>query len=191
MAGRRTQILDAAQTCFVEQGVHPTSVADICRRAGLSVGGLYRHFRSKQEIINALFERSDVMNDEVFVALREGRRSVEQTTAELLRRFAAQGALEVIRMSLVMQAEAMRDDSVKAALARQLDFVRASFSTALVDLQSRGDLPAHVDPDAVATILIALFEGLKTQLAFEPGAVSPNVSKALAALLGGLFGEAS
>lgn len=191
MAERRAQILDAAQACFVGKGVHPTSVNDICREAGLSVGGLYRHFKSKQEIVDGLFERSDAMNDEVFVELREGRRSVSQTTAELLRRFQMQGALEVIRMSLVMQAEAMRDDSVKAALARQLEFVRSSFSVAITELQRRGDVPEHVDPDAVATILIALFEGLKTQLAFEPGVVSPKLSTALAALLGGLFGESS
>lgn len=190
MAGRRTQILDAAQACFVEQGVHPTSVGDICRKAGMSVGGLYRHFKSKQEIIGALFERSDAMNDEVFVSLREGRSSVEQTTAELLRRFASDGALDVIRMSVVMQAEAVRDEAIRAALARQLEFVRTSFSVALSDLQRRGELPAHLDPDAVATILIALFEGFKTQLAFEPGVVSPHLSTALAALLGGLFAEA-
>src|SRR5438309_8599885 len=59
---RRDQILAAARSCFVNRGYHPTRMEDIASTAGLSKGGVYFHFQSKQEVFDALvneeFERS-------------------------------------------------------------------------------------------------------------------------------------
>ena len=49
-----TPILRAAQDCFVEQGYHGTSIRVIAARAGLSVPGLYHHYRSKQQLLQAI-----------------------------------------------------------------------------------------------------------------------------------------
>ncbi len=49
-----TPILRAAQDCFVEQGYHGTSIRVIAARAGLSVPGLYHHYRSKQQMLQAI-----------------------------------------------------------------------------------------------------------------------------------------
>src|SRR4051794_12312971 len=38
---RRQQILDAALTCFGRRGYHATSMEDIVREAGLSIGAIY------------------------------------------------------------------------------------------------------------------------------------------------------
>ncbi|TLV16651.1 TetR/AcrR family transcriptional regulator [Klebsiella indica] len=51
---RRGEIVNAAQKCFAEKGLHGASVADIARQAGLSVGQLYRIFASKEEIVEAI-----------------------------------------------------------------------------------------------------------------------------------------
>ena len=51
---RRQQILDAAMTCFAECGFHQTSMHDISAEAGISVGLIYRYFKSKEEVIFAL-----------------------------------------------------------------------------------------------------------------------------------------
>ncbi|OZI43585.1 TetR family transcriptional regulator [Bordetella genomosp. 5] len=51
------QILDAALVQFAEGGYAETRMDDIARRAGLSKGGLYAHFRSKERVFEALLER--------------------------------------------------------------------------------------------------------------------------------------
>src|SRR3954463_9130689 len=51
---RRQQILTAARTCFLSKGLHNTSMQDLIQEAGLSVGAVYRYFKSKNEIINAI-----------------------------------------------------------------------------------------------------------------------------------------
>jgi AcrR family transcriptional regulator len=51
---RRAQILNAARTCFVRKGFHETSMQDIFTESGMSAGAVYRYFKSKTEIIQAL-----------------------------------------------------------------------------------------------------------------------------------------
>jgi AcrR family transcriptional regulator len=50
----RSAIFDAALDLFARQGFAGTSVREIARAAGLSDGGLYRHFPSKQAVFDAL-----------------------------------------------------------------------------------------------------------------------------------------
>lgn len=56
-AARRKQVLDAAETCFLRQGFHGTSMAAISRAAGMSVGHIYNYFNSKEAVIAAMCER--------------------------------------------------------------------------------------------------------------------------------------
>lgn len=53
---RAAMILDAALQEFSARGYEATRVDDIARRAGLSKGGLYAHFESKEEIFAALVD---------------------------------------------------------------------------------------------------------------------------------------
>lgn len=48
------RVLDAALRRFAEQGYHGTSIRDLAADSGLSVPGVYHHYRSKQEILLAL-----------------------------------------------------------------------------------------------------------------------------------------
>jgi TetR/AcrR family transcriptional regulator, transcriptional repressor for nem operon len=49
-AAHREQILDAAGTLFREHGFDGIGVADIMQRAGLTHGGFYGHFASKDDL---------------------------------------------------------------------------------------------------------------------------------------------
>lgn len=56
MAARRAQILDAVRQCIDSKGVSAMSIADIGQASGLSVGAIYTHFGSKEEILTAMIE---------------------------------------------------------------------------------------------------------------------------------------
>lgn len=47
----RERILDAAATMFRERGIEQTSLANIMQRAGLTHGGFYAHFDSKEGLV--------------------------------------------------------------------------------------------------------------------------------------------
>ena len=50
----RLQIEDAAIELFMEQGYHATSMRQIAERTELALGGIYNHFKSKDEIFEAI-----------------------------------------------------------------------------------------------------------------------------------------
>lgn len=49
------RILEKAGEVFRERGVETTSVSDVMQAAGLTHGGFYRHFKSKDELVAAAF----------------------------------------------------------------------------------------------------------------------------------------
>ena len=51
---RREQILSAALSLFHARGFHATGMDDIGAAAGITGPGVYRHFRSKEEILEVL-----------------------------------------------------------------------------------------------------------------------------------------
>lgn len=54
---RKNEILDEAAALFAKKGYDGTSIGDILEKVGVARGTLYYHFRSKEEILDALVER--------------------------------------------------------------------------------------------------------------------------------------
>ena len=48
---RRKLLMEAAITCFAESGIARTSMRDIARKAGVSIGNLYNHFPGRDDLI--------------------------------------------------------------------------------------------------------------------------------------------
>ena len=48
----RQAILEAAFSLFTEQGFHATSMRQIAGRVGITAGGIYNHFESKEQIFD-------------------------------------------------------------------------------------------------------------------------------------------
>ena len=68
------KILDAALELFCAQGYEGTSIQDIVDRLdGMTKGAVYHHFKSKEEIFNAAFDRA-------MAPIVERRRSKAQAT---------------------------------------------------------------------------------------------------------------
>ena len=54
---RKSEILDAAERLFGTKGFDGTSITDILNEIGIARGTLYYHFKSKEDILDALIER--------------------------------------------------------------------------------------------------------------------------------------
>lgn len=69
---RKHQILDAALSCFLRQGVEVTTIEEIRRASGASLGSIYHHFGSKEAIALAVY--SELIEDYQAHALAALRR---------------------------------------------------------------------------------------------------------------------
>jgi AcrR family transcriptional regulator len=54
---KRAAILGAALELFVERGYYGTAVPTVAERAGVGAGTIYRYFRSKEDLVNALYRQ--------------------------------------------------------------------------------------------------------------------------------------
>lgn len=54
---RKNEILDAAEALFAEKGFDHTSTNEILEAVGIAKGTLYHHFKSKEDIMDAIIER--------------------------------------------------------------------------------------------------------------------------------------
>lgn len=91
-AGLRTReaILEASRSLFLRQGYHATGMREIAHESGISLGAVYNHFQSKEEIFAAILAERNV-----YRAIVEGlSRARGDTAAELL----ASGFVEVMAM---------------------------------------------------------------------------------------------
>ena len=63
MAGEtKERILSAALELFAQSGYLGTSMSDIAKQLGITKGALYKHYRSKQEILDRIVERMNEMD---------------------------------------------------------------------------------------------------------------------------------
>lgn len=65
---RKNEILDAAGILFSEKGYDSTSVTDIMNAVGIAKGTLYHHFKSKEDIMDALIKRQ---TDDILAAAKK------------------------------------------------------------------------------------------------------------------------
>jgi AcrR family transcriptional regulator len=56
MESQRLRFCEAAMACFSRKGVAASNLTDICEEAGLSMGALYKHFTSREELLEAILQ---------------------------------------------------------------------------------------------------------------------------------------
>lgn len=81
---RRAQLLEAAQSVFVDKGYHASGMEDIAERAGVSKPVLYQHFPGKLELYLALVDKhTAALVELVEAALNESDDHKDRTYASI------------------------------------------------------------------------------------------------------------
>lgn len=62
----REQILSVSAKLFIESGYDKTSIQEIINTLGMSKGAIYHHFKSKEEILEAVLEKRSNYTTEMF-----------------------------------------------------------------------------------------------------------------------------
>ena len=160
---RRTQILAAAMTCFARQGYHATSMDDVVRESGLSVGAIYSYFPSKEDLFLSL---SDDRADQTLAYLNDLFRRpgpmADKTRAAVDYFFdlLSDELLSLARVSVEFMSEAARSERVKARQERRCESVRQFMRWLLTEAQREHEIRDDVDVEAAAELMMMLNEGI-------------------------------
>jgi len=168
LAARREQIVDAATARFAVNGFQATGMADIIGATGLSAGAVYRYFRSKDDLIEAIVGRVLGRAAERFeVLLADGScprpADAVRVAVETVYEFAAEGDVDVTRVAIQAWAEAIRNERVHGIAGDAYRKIRGFFLETVRRTQAAGEFPADVDPEPVAAALFSLVIGFMLQ----------------------------
>ena len=166
LTARREQILAAARICFLRNGLHSTSMQDLIREADLSVGAVYRYFKSKNEIISAIAEgvagSMAVRLHEI--AAQEPALPLVDAMSLLLDEVDAQlGPDGNFRLALQVWTEATLDPAIGPIVRERLLAVRSAFAELAKRAAERGELPPGADLDGTAAVLFGMLPGYALQ----------------------------
>lgn len=156
---RRQQILAAAAAVFQEKGFQGARTKEICARAGLSAGTVFRHFRTKEEIIATIAELEFAAGTECIrhLGTREGfcwmaRMTVKDWPILLPESRYKLGADAWLELS--------RNPKYRGKVVKLDCSMRAILGKAMRKGQKEGWVRRELEPMGTASLLVSLFVGL-------------------------------
>jgi TetR/AcrR family fatty acid metabolism transcriptional regulator len=159
---KRAAILRAAIGVFAHNGYFNSKVADIAREAGVADGTVYLYFKSKEEILHSIFDRS--MEE----AIAEGRKQLAEITdaREKLRRIAlmhlerlgADRDLAVVFQVELRGSTKFMQEFSAAGFAEYLGLIRATFEEG----QHTGVFRPELNAKVMAKILFGALDEMAT-----------------------------
>ncbi|UCC30226.1 MAG: TetR/AcrR family transcriptional regulator [Phycisphaerales bacterium] len=190
LEARRGQILKAACRCFARSGIGETSIQDICHEAKLSVGAVYRYFRSKGQIIEAIAQLGRENTRDHFASIDTGGEPIDRLTALLsaaLRFLETDAGQESTRFNVRFWSEGLHSSKIRELLVEGVPYACEPFVKSVREGQQLGIIDTGLHAESVARVLIALHMGLSVMKTLDPDVDLGRCIKVIAALISGSF----
>ena len=161
-SGKRESILRAATRVFARNGYFNSKVADIASEAGVADGTVYLYFKSKEEILHSIFDRSV---DEAVAEARKQLATISDARDKLrqiaflhLERLGADRDLAVVFQVELRGSTKFMEEFSAAGFAEYLELIRSTFEEG----QRTGVFRADLNAKVVAKILFGALDEMAT-----------------------------
>jgi len=185
---KREAISRAAIRVFAHNGYFNSKVADIAREAGVADGTVYLYFKSKEEILHQIFDRSV---DEALAAAREEISLISDPRDKLrriallhLERLGADRDLAVVFQVELRGSTKFMEEFSAAGFAEYLSLIRTTFEEG----QQAGVFREDLNSNVVAKIVFGALDEMATNwiLSKRRYKLAPMADQVLDILLNGV-----
>ncbi len=170
----RTEILDAAETVFLEKGAASTSLEEIAREAGVTRGAVYWHFANKADIIDALIERTRFPQQDTIARIAEGDgedaalalEAIEKACFDSLNLIIDDPQRQRVQTIVLLRMEALGD-----ALERRVAYnrtMRQTFTRAFEVAHTQTPLAGNWTPRLAAYAASTMMQGMVREWLEDP-----------------------
>ena len=159
----KANIIHQAADLFNRKGYAGSSIADIMQATGLKKGGIYNHFKSKDELALEAFDyASSLTRQKIWQAVKQKRNAKERLQAmmscylDFIDNPPIAGGCPLLNTAIESDDThpALRDRTRNA-----MDSWRSLISRIVQTGIKKGEINSQIEPDLVATILISTIEG--------------------------------
>ena len=162
ISDKREAILRAATTIFARNGYFNSKVSDIAREAGIADGTVYLYFKSKEEILHSIFDRSveEALGaaKQMVQRLTDPREKLRQIAHMHLERLGADRDLAVVFQVELRGSTKFMEEFSAAGFAEYLALIRSTFEEG----QRVGMFRPELNAKVVAKILFGALDEMAT-----------------------------
>jgi TetR/AcrR family transcriptional repressor of nem operon len=160
----KNALLDIGGQLIAEQGYNHTGIDAVLKAAGVPKGSFYYYFKSKEDFGLQIIERNcedyesrldEIFNDPTRTPLQRFRRYFDEGREQFARQSCRKGCL----IGNLGQELADQSETFRTRLSDTFNRWNRRFADCLRDAQAADEIPADLDPDALATFCLAGYEG--------------------------------
>ena len=182
----KARIIRQAAELFNQKGYAGSSIADVMQATGLKKGGIYNHFKSKDELALAAFDYAvSLMSQEIWQAVKTKQNAIERLQA-LASAYLIYIDKPPIAGGCPILNTAIEADDLDSPLRDRALAAINSWRSLIVRIIQKGikkqEVRSTVEPDTVATIIICTIEGAIMMSQLEKNPV--HLQRAIAHLQG-------
>lgn len=152
----REKILETSIDLFSERGFNDVSVREITRAVGIKESSLYNHFKSKQEILNVIYEELIKQFDSMTLPQEVIASMIEKMTLEQFLLLSADnfdrymGDPRLRKIWRIISIERFRDERARDFFNKYLVDNAITYQTAVFSTMIKKGLIKNIDPEVLA-----------------------------------------
>jgi TetR/AcrR family transcriptional repressor of nem operon len=159
----RAMILARVAPLFNQQGYSGSSLSDIMQQTGLEKGGIYNHFKSKEQLALEAFDYSYAILDQRIRAMLAGKKHAIERLSALLAYFQELADDPPIAGGCPILNTAIEADDAEPALRDRargaMDELRSTVRRIISKGIERGEVRPGIDVEIWTSVMIATLEG--------------------------------
>jgi AcrR family transcriptional regulator len=163
----RSRILEAALDLFSEKGLEATTTIKIAKKAGVNEVTLFRHFKSKMALFDAVMDEvkkagfDTEIVEGIDIPPEDIIRFAVEITFDTFRNNIRE--LRLLKLALWHRVEGFEEHFVDKSLRQAVRFIGGAFR----ELQARNRITSKEDPELLANMLLSMMVEMATQRAMH------------------------
>ena len=173
-AVRQKEIILAARKLIIRKGAEHVTVRGIAGEVGITEAAIYRHFKSKKDILSLLLDiiEQRLVRD-ITRERRDGNSSLETLDSALRHHLSAIERRQGVSFQVIAEIISLGDRGLSLRTSKVVDRYLASIKELLSDGVKAGTVRKETDLDATATLLFAIVQGIVSIWALQDYAFDP------------------
>lgn len=158
---RQRQIVDAARKVIIKYGSEHVTVKRIAKEVGISETAVYRHFKSKRDILFLLAEYIEQsLVEDITKATAKGHTPLGILNDVLISHLSAVEQRRGISFQVIAEIISLGDKKLNSRVSQVIERYTGCLKDLLVEGVKSGEIRDDIDLDAVATALFGIVQGV-------------------------------